>query len=162
MSEDTGHVVMLVDDDEQVLSALRRDLHELDAELITTTDVYEALKVLRERQISLVISDEKMPGLSGWQFLSLARQIAPATVRVMLTAYTDLEAFDMAIHRAQIARFFMKPWDPKVLSESVRHLLTTYVKPDGDVSRNEDYATTDEARRSEVVEIRDGVKTDGI
>ncbi len=162
MSEVTKHVIMLVDDDERVLNALRRDLHELDAELITTTDVYEALKVLRDRQISLVISDEKMPGLSGWQFLSLARQIAPATVRVILTAYTDLEAFDMAVHRAQIARLFIKPWDSKVLSESLRHLLTTYVKPDGDVSRNEDYATTDEARRSKVVEIRDGVKTDGI
>lgn len=162
MSEDTEYVVMLVDDDEQALSALRRDLHELDAELMTFTDVYEALRVLSERQISLVISDEKMPGLSGWQFLSLARQIAPATVRVMLTAYTDLEAFDMAIHRAQIAKLFIKPWDSGVLSESVRHLLNTYIKPDGDVGRNEDYATTDEARRSKVVEIRDSVKTDAI
>ncbi len=161
MSEDTGHVIMLVDDDEQVLSALRRDLHKLDAELMTFTDVYEALKVLRERQISLVISDEKMPGLSGWQFLSLARQIAPATVRVMLTAYTDLEAFDMAIYRARIAKLFIKPWDSEVLSESVRHLLTTYVKPDGDAGQNENYTTTDEARRSKAVEIGDGVKTDG-
>jgi DNA-binding NtrC family response regulator len=162
MSENTGHVIMLVDDDEQVLRALRRDLRELGGELITFTDAHEALKVLRERHISLVVSDEKMPGLSGWQFLSLARQIAPATVRVMLTAYADLEAFDMAIQRARIAKLFIKPWDSEVLSESVRHLLTTYVKPDGDAGQNENYTTTAETGKSKAVEIRNGVKTDGI
>ncbi len=162
MSENSGHVIMLVDDDEQVLRALRRDLRELGGELITFTDAHEALKVLRERPISLVISDEKMPGLSGWQFLSLARQIAPATIRVMLTAYADLEAFDMAIQRARIAKLFIKPWDSEVLSESVRHLLTTYVKPDGDAGQNENYTTTAEAGKSKAVEIRNGVKTDGI
>ncbi len=162
MSEDTGHVILLLDDDQATLNALRRDLLDLDAELITTTDVHEALQIIKVRSISLVISDERMPLWNGCRFLTLVEEISPATIRVLITGYTDVEVLHTAVNRAHVARCFMKPWDSEVLLESVRHLLTTYVKPDGDAGRNEDYATTNEARRSKAVEIGDGVKTDGI
>ena len=126
MSENNHHTILLVDDEPGVLNALRRDLRDIDAELITTTDVHEALQLLRQQSISLIISDEKMPGLSGWQFLSLARQIVPETIRVILTAHTDIEAVGMAIHRARVAKLFIKPWDSQALADSVRQLLAQY------------------------------------
>ena len=126
MSENNHHTILLLDDEPSVLKALRRDLQDLDAELITTTDVHEALQILKQRRISLIISDERMPRLSGWQFLSLARQIAPETIRVILTAHADIEAVGMAIQRARVAKLFLKPWNSDTFPGAICELLSDY------------------------------------
>jgi CheY-like chemotaxis protein len=79
--------------------------------------------------VALVISDQRMPGMSGTDFLARCRELAPETVRVLLTAFTDAEALMQSINAANIYHFILKPWDPAELIHTVRrgverHLLS--------------------------------------
>lgn len=113
-------VVVVVDDDAQVLSALVGDLRKRYGKsyrLLSTTDVAEAerhLKTLEERDeaVALVVSDQRMPELDGVSFLRDARRFFPDAKRVLLTAYADTEAAIRAINEAQLDQYLVKPWDP--------------------------------------------------
>ena len=124
MGEATCYTILLLDDDQATLNALRRDLQDLEAELITTTDVHEALQILKKRSINLVVSDERMPLWNGCRFLALAEEISPATVRVLITGYTDVDVMRSAVNRAHVARYFLKPWNPDIFATTIRELLS--------------------------------------
>ena len=79
-----------------------------------------ALEVLAREPVALVISDQRMPGMEGTELLARSRQIAPDTVRVLLTAFTDADALMQSINAANIYHFILKPWDPAELTHTVR------------------------------------------
>src|ERR671939_208493 len=93
----------------------------------------EALEVLRElvrrgEQVSLLVADQRMPGLSGTDYLVRAREIVPTAKRVLLTAYADTEAAIHAINEVSLDYYLLKPWDPpeEQLFPVVEDLLTTW------------------------------------
>jgi len=113
-------VLLIADDDPQVLAAVRRDLRSRYREHYTVLSAAsgdEALSTARELKsrgeaLALVICDQRMPGLQGNEVLARSREIFPLARRVLLTAYSDIEAAVKAINEAHLDHYLSKPWDP--------------------------------------------------
>ncbi len=113
-------VLLVVDDDAQVLAAVRRDLRARYREsyaVVSASSGEEALATVRELkaradELALVISDQRMPGIQGTEVLARSREIYPLARRVMLTAYSDIDAAVKAINEAHLDHYLAKPWDP--------------------------------------------------
>ena len=107
--------VLIVDDDEKVRNALRRDLDALDFRLHFADRATAGLDILREHKVDIVICDNEMPGMNGLKFLRFVRQDYPAVVRIMLTGHATLATAITAINQDEIFRFLEKPWDDQDL-----------------------------------------------
>jgi response regulator RpfG family c-di-GMP phosphodiesterase len=103
--------VLVVDDEEQILKALRRLLASIDCEVYTATSGADAIELLDQEEIAVLISDQRMPGISGLALLNHAAKHYPNTVRIMLTGNGDWETAMEAINLGQVFRFVAKPWD---------------------------------------------------
>ena len=112
--------LLVVDDDAQVLAAVRRDLRAKYREsytVISASSGEEALTTIRELKargdsLAIVISDQRMPGLQGTDVLAQSRDVYPLARRVLLTAYSDIDAAIKAINVAHLDHYLSKPWDP--------------------------------------------------
>ena len=115
--------ILLLDDDLNVLHALRRALRgcapgeELSVEIFTSP--FEALTRCCAFNFDLVISDQRMPQMSGIDFLNALRDVAPTSVRMMLSASTDFATALDAINQAQVFRYIAKPWQTEQLKEAI-------------------------------------------
>jgi thioredoxin reductase (NADPH) len=113
-------VILVVDDEPTVLAAVARDLRHGFGEryrIVRAGSGEEALEVLRElvrrgEQVALLVVDQRMPGLSGTDYLVRARELVPTAKRVLLTAYADTEAAIQAINEVDLDYYLLKPWDP--------------------------------------------------
>jgi thioredoxin reductase (NADPH) len=113
-------VLLTVDDDAQVLSAVERDLkrrYVREYRILSASTGEEGLDLLRQlslrgEPVALLLADQRMPGLSGVEFLEAAVPLAPDAKRAILTAYADIDAAIGAINRAGVDHYFQKPWDP--------------------------------------------------
>ena len=113
-------VLLVVDDDAQVLAAVRRDLRSRYREsytVISASSGEEALATIRELKargdaLALLVSDQRMPGIQGTEVLARSREIYPLARRVLLTAYSDIDAAIKAINEAHLDHYLSKPWDP--------------------------------------------------
>jgi DNA-binding NtrC family response regulator len=103
--------ILVVDDEEHVLSALKRTLKKEGYELFVANEPAEGLKLLRANAIDLVISDHLMPNMTGLEFLKIVRDRHPDTIRMMLTGHADMQTAVDAINHGEIHRFLTKPWD---------------------------------------------------
>ncbi len=120
MAKDRKPILLSVDDDQQVLRSLKRDLRSQygdDYRIISTTSAQEALDAVTDLKkkgevIALFLSDQRMPEMLGVDFLEKARPHFPAAKRVLLTAYSDTEAAIRAINEVQLDYYLLKPWDP--------------------------------------------------
>ena len=112
--------IVAVDDEAVVLSAIARDLRSGFGEryrIVRANSGEEGLEVLRELlrrgdQVALLLADQRMPGLTGTDYLVRAREMAPSAKRVLLTAYADTEAAIQAINEVSLDYYLLKPWDP--------------------------------------------------
>lgn len=118
-----GHTLLLVDDEENILKALRRLLHRLGHEILTAGNAADALRILEGRAVSLILSDHRMPGRSGAELLREAAELQPEAVRIMLTGYADMQAAMQAINEGRVYRFLAKPWDDAGLLGAVADAL---------------------------------------
>jgi thioredoxin reductase (NADPH) len=126
--------ILVVDDEPVVLAAVARDLRGRFGEryrIVRATSGEEGLEVLRELvrrgdQVALLVADQRMPGLSGTDYLVRATEIVPTAKRVLLTAYADTEAAIQAINEVSLDYYLLKPWDPpeENLFPVVEDLLT--------------------------------------
>ncbi|HEY2466536.1 MAG TPA: FAD-dependent oxidoreductase [Terracidiphilus sp.] len=113
-------ILLIVDDDPQVLAAVRRDLRSRYRESYTVMSAasgQEALETARELKkrgdsLALIISDQRMPGMLGTEVLAKSRETYPLARRVLLTAYSDIDAAIRAINDAHLDHYLSKPWDP--------------------------------------------------
>src|SRR6516225_9323035 len=113
-------VLLVVDDDPQVLAAVRRDLRSRYREnyaVMSASSGQEALDTARELKrrgdsLAMLISDQRMPGMPGSEVLARSREFYPLARRVLLTAYSDIEAAIKAINEAHLDHYLSKPWDP--------------------------------------------------
>ncbi|MBN1794627.1 MAG: response regulator [Candidatus Omnitrophica bacterium] len=120
------HKILLVDDEAHVLSALERVLHTETLTVIGATSGEEALQKLKEHGADLIISDYRMPEMTGVEFLKEAKQIAPDAIRIMLTGYADLESTIKAINEGEVYRFVTKPWNNDDLRVIVKNALAHF------------------------------------
>jgi serine/threonine-protein kinase len=101
--------VLCVDDEPMVLSSLQRVLKER-CEVTTATSGVHALKLLEKERFEVLVSDQRMPGMSGTEFLAAARQQSPSSVRILLTGYADMLAIVDSVNQGEVFRYLTKPW----------------------------------------------------
>ncbi len=115
--------VLFVDDEANVLSALRRSLRREPYECLFAEGPDEALEVLKEKEVDLVVSDHLMPSMDGLTFLKHVRDMYPHVVRVILTGHADLQMAIEAINEGEVFRFLTKPWNDLELKVALKHML---------------------------------------
>jgi len=118
--------ILLVDDESNVLSALKRALFDEPLEIITATSGEDALEIMKGQHFKVVISDERMIGMQGSEFLARIRAQHPDTIRIMLTGHATLEAAMKAVNEGEIYRFFSKPWDDHDLKFAIRSAIEKF------------------------------------
>lgn len=120
------HSVLCVDDEKNILNSLRRLLRQENYNLLTASSGAEGLKLLEETHVQLVISDQRMPEMSGVDFLSKVREKYPEIIRIILSGYTDVNSITNAINKGHIYKFLLKPWDEQNLLLEIRQALQNY------------------------------------
>lgn len=115
-------VVMLVDDEPGIRSALKRTLRNEGYEILLMEDARSALAELEARSVDLVVSDHKMPGMTGVDLLALVKQRWPATRRILLSGWSN-EIADEGISAASLSAVLAKPWDEAELKLTIRDAL---------------------------------------
>jgi response regulator RpfG family c-di-GMP phosphodiesterase len=116
------HVVVCVDDEPAILSALRRSLRSEPYELLTTESPQSALKWVWTRDVSLVITDQRMPGMEGTELLEEVVRRSPSTARIILTAYPG-DTITKPRLRSWTECMISKPWDNIMLRKTIRQML---------------------------------------
>ncbi|MGB1587103.1 MAG: response regulator [Thermoplasmatota archaeon] len=119
------HRILLVDDEPDILESLQELLEAaIPGSEVTVAESGEAaLEHLRKGSFHVLVSDYKMPGMNGMELLREARRVAPATPRVLMTAFPDLQIAIEAINDARIENFFTKPLDPEEVVEVLDAML---------------------------------------
>lgn len=110
--------VLLVDDEERILRSLGL-LLRMQYQVFATSDGYEALDILKREKIHVLISDQRMPIMSGSELLRQAKDVAPDTIRILLTGYADADAALDSVNEGEIFRYITKPWGPKELRDTI-------------------------------------------
>ena len=118
--------ILIVDDEPHVISALMRGLDEEPYRVMGACSGREALQVMADRTFKVVISDERMPGMDGAEFLALVKGLHPDTVRIMLTGHASIEATMRAVNSGEIYRFFTKPWNETEIKLAIRSALEKF------------------------------------
>ncbi len=116
MSERT---ILLVDDEENILSSLTRLLRRDGYTIFRANGGQAGLELLQQQEVGVIISDQRMPEMTGVEFLSEVKKLYPSTVRMVLSGYTDLNSVTDAINRGAVYKFLTKPWDDELLRENV-------------------------------------------
>jgi putative nucleotidyltransferase with HDIG domain len=114
------HTVLFVDDEVNILKALQRLLRNEDMEVLCVSRGPEALELLEKSSAQVVVSDQRMPEMSGVDFLAQVREHWPDMVRMMLTGYTEMDVAVEAINRGEIYRLITKPWNDDELRATIR------------------------------------------
>ena len=116
----SARTLLLLDDEENVLRSLVRLFRQDGYRLLTASSVSEAFDLLARNDVQVILSDQRMPDMSGTEFLSRVRDMYPDTVRLVLSGYTDLETITEAINQGSAYRFLTKPWNDNDLREHIR------------------------------------------
>lgn len=116
-------IVLLVDDEENIVKSLARTLRKCAVDIVTATSGKEALYVMENTEVDLIISDMRMPGMSGAEFLEIAARDYPSSVRILLTGYSDLESTIAAVNKGKIACYMNKPWNDEEIRQIVNDNL---------------------------------------
>lgn len=119
-STDGEKKILIVDDEAGMLASMERLLRHEGYAVLTAAGAREGFEMLAQHDIQVILSDQRMPEMSGTDFLARARDLYPDTVRIVLSGHTDLDAISDAIHRGSIYRFLAKPCDDDVLRDNIR------------------------------------------
>ena len=122
---DAPPLVLLVDDERQITDALRRSMRGEPFEVLTAASAEEALRILEQHPVDVVVSDERMPGMNGSELLARVRRLYPETIRMMLTGRASIDTAMRAINEGEIYRFFTKPRHETELLVAIRQALRT-------------------------------------
>lgn len=117
------HTVLIVDDEEMILKSIFRVLRNDNYQIFTAQSGEEGLAVLKQYDVHLVISDQKMPGMNGLDFLKRVKSDYPQILTIMLTGQAELEIAMDAINEAGVYKFILKPWNDDDLKVTVRRAL---------------------------------------
>src|SRR5262249_59102448 len=117
--------LLVVDDDPYILTTLSALLAN-DFDVLTAATAEDAQEWFGQRTIDLVLTDQKMPRMSGVQLLEWVRQHSPKTLRLLMTGFGELEDAVEAINRGQVYRYLFKPWRAEELLQILRDACWTY------------------------------------
>ncbi|NOT10504.1 MAG: response regulator [Methylococcaceae bacterium] len=122
----TSRTILLVDDEPNITSALKRTLRRDGYNILTANSGEEGLNLLAVHEVGVIISDQRMPHMTGVEFLRKVKALYPKTFRMVLSGYTELESVTSAINEGAIYKFLTKPWDDDQLRENTREAFQRY------------------------------------
>jgi len=120
-----NYTLLAVDDEPANLRMLER-LFRREYRVLTANSGEEALAILQKENVSLIITDQRMPGMSGTEMLRESMHSSPNSIKIILTGYTDLQALTEAINTTRVYKFVSKPWDPTALKQTVQDAFREY------------------------------------
>ncbi|KAB8043824.1 EAL domain-containing protein [Janthinobacterium aquaticum] len=118
--------LLIVDEDVNVLSSLHRLFRPDGYQILTASTPAEGFDLLALHRVHVIVCDQRMPGMSGTEFLSKVKELYPDTIRIILSGYTGLEAVLDSINRGAIYRFYTKPWHDTELRDNIRLAFQHY------------------------------------
>jgi response regulator RpfG family c-di-GMP phosphodiesterase len=118
--------ILLVDDEANILSALTRLLRPAGYRILRAGSGREGLELLAQNQVGVILSDQRMPEMTGVEFLRKVLELYPDTVRMVLSGYTELNSVTDAINRGAVYRFLTKPWDDELLCANIEEAFQRY------------------------------------
>ena len=110
--------ILFVDDEERILTALK-SIFRVNYHVFTSTNGAEALEIVKNSQPHVVVSDQRMPEMTGVELLRQVKELAPSTVRLLLTGYSDLAAIVGSVNEGEVFRFVSKPWDNQDIQNTI-------------------------------------------
>lgn len=122
----TDHAVLCVDDEASILNALKRLLRKEPYCVHTACGGQAGLDILDQQEIQVVISDQRMPEMTGTQFLQKVKARKPETIRVVLSGYAEADVIVAAINQGEVYRFVAKPWQDEALKTTIRQCFDQY------------------------------------
>ncbi|WP_409526088.1 EAL domain-containing protein [Nitrincola sp. MINF-07-Sa-05] len=123
---DNTQTLLILDDEPNILHALKRVLRPDGYRILTAGNAQTAFELLATQQVQVVVSDQRMPDMNGIEFLKRVKSIHPATVRILLSGYTDLKTVTEAINQGCAYKFFTKPWVDDELRANIRRAFRHY------------------------------------
>ncbi|MEK6531116.1 MAG: HD domain-containing phosphohydrolase [Deltaproteobacteria bacterium] len=120
------HTVLFVDDERNILNSMQRVFRKEGYNVLTAESGAQGLEAIRDKRVSLVVSDHRMPLMDGVEFLSKVKDASPYTVRIILTGYADLKSIMAAVNSGEVFRYITKPWDDDELKAVVRGAIDHY------------------------------------
>lgn len=117
---ENGHTLLLVDDEQSICKALTRLLRRDGYRILTANSGSQALELLAQYPVQVIVSDQRMPGMSGTELLDTVKTLYPDTIRVILSGYTDLNVITDSVNRGAVFRFLTKPWNDDELRAQIR------------------------------------------
>jgi len=121
-----GRSLLLVDDEPNVLASLKRALRREGYRILFATSASEAMQILATNKIGVILSDQRMPGMTGTEFLSRVKVMYPNVVRIVLSGHTDVSTITDAVNRGAVYKFLTKPWEDATLRETLREAFERF------------------------------------
>ena len=119
------HTILVVDDEADVVKSVQ-DLLRMDYRVLGTTRAKDALKIMQDEEVHVVMSDQRMPEMTGVEFLHRVRGGYPEAIRLLFTGYADIRAVIDAINQGNVYRYITKPWDPDELQSVIREAVDRF------------------------------------
>jgi putative nucleotidyltransferase with HDIG domain len=156
------HTVLFVDDELNILKAVQRLLRHEDMEVLCASRASEALELLGRQPAHVVVSDQRMPEMTGVDLLAAIRERHPEIIRMMLTGYTEMNVAVEAINRGEIYRLITKPWNDEELKATLRQAFDHFdlkeeIKRLNQVTREQNFKLQDMNRTLEA-KVRERTK----
>jgi two-component system NtrC family sensor kinase len=118
--------VLFVDDEQNVLNAIKRVFLDEKCVILSATSGAEGLKILSKHRVQVVVSDYRMPGMNGIEFLKEVRMQWPETIRIVLSGYADIASIIEAVNEGRIYKFVPKPWNDNELKVTISRAIERY------------------------------------
>jgi len=118
--------LLLVDDEKNILASLNRILCREGYQILMATSGEEGLELMAKHRVDVVISDQRMTGMSGVEFLRRVKLMYPNAVRMILSGYTEIDTLTDAINKGEIYQFINKPWDNNALLATIREAFSRH------------------------------------
>jgi serine/threonine protein kinase/CheY-like chemotaxis protein len=119
------HTILVIDDEPDLIQSVQEMLR-LDYQVLGATRAVDGLRILEREPVQIVMTDQRMPEMSGVEFLKILRESYPDVTRLLFTAYADIEAVTDAINQGNVYRYISKPWEPHELLQVLRQAVEYY------------------------------------
>src|SRR5438105_2681004 len=151
MKRTTRHCLLIVDDEPDVCDSVH-DLLRREFRVLKAHGADEGYRIMQEEEVHIVMSDQRMPQITGIELLTKLKARHPHAIRLLFTGFADLESIIAAINQGHIFQFLKKPWQPEELLDAVRQAALEY-------DRLETLAMEREQLLEEVTELKERVST---
>jgi YesN/AraC family two-component response regulator len=120
------YTILIVDDEKLILTTLQRLLRNENYNVLTAGSAFDALEILEHKKIHLIISDQRMPQMTGTELFEIVKKQYPEIIRVILSGYSDTNSIIDAINKGEIVRFIAKPWEDHSLKNTINQIIRQY------------------------------------